>query len=129
MYERLCKTVYQRKPDHIILYVGANNLSSEENAEKIAKSIIDLAKNSIKEHCTVSISSTVPRNDEWNNNPACIYLFKDNTRNNRATCEICSKLTLKTPERRQWRRSGVFAVNFEQIPHIVLVFLLLTLNK
>ena len=51
MYERLCKTVYQRKPDHIILYVGANNLSSEQNAEKISKSIIDLAKNSIKEHC------------------------------------------------------------------------------
>ena len=23
-------------------------------------------------------------------------------------CEICSKLTIKTPERRQWRRSGVF---------------------
>ena len=26
------------------------------------------------------------------------------------------------------RRSGVFIVNFEQIPHLVLVFLLLTLN-
>ena len=23
-------------------------------------------------------------------------------------CEICSKLTIKTPERCQWRRSGVF---------------------
>ena len=31
-------------------------------------------------------------------------------------------------QQRQWRRSGVF-VNFEQISHIVLVFLLLTLNK
>ena len=29
-------------------------------------------------------------------------------------CEICSKLTIKTPERRQWR-SGVFIVNFEYI--------------
>ena len=28
----------------------------------------------------------------------------------------------------QWRRSGVFIVNFEQISHLVLVFLLLTLN-
>ena len=27
-----------------------------------------------------------------------------------------------------WRRSGVFIVNFEQISHFVLVFLLLTLN-
>ena len=30
-------------------------------------------------------------------------------------CEICSKLTIKTPERPYWRRSGVFIVNFEQI--------------
>ena len=25
------------------------------------------------------------------------------------------KLTIKTPERRQWRRSGVFTVNFEHV--------------
>ena len=41
-------------------------------------------------------------------------------------CEICSKLTIKIPERR--RRSGIFMVNFEHISHLVLVFLLLTLN-
>ena len=29
---------------------------------------------------------------------------------------------------RQWRRSDVFIVNFELILHLVLVFLLLTLN-
>ena len=44
-------------------------------------------------------------------------------------CEICSKLTTKTPERRQFRRSGVFLVNFEDISHLVLVSVLLTLNK
>ena len=44
-------------------------------------------------------------------------------------CEIHSKLTMKTPEWRRWRRSGVFIVNFEQISHIVLVFSMLTLNK
>ena len=38
-------------------------------------------------------------------------------------CEICPKLTIKTPERRHWNRFGVFIVNFEQISHIVLVFL------
>ena len=43
-----------------------------------------------------------------------------------AGCKICSKLTIKTPDRRQWRRSGVLIVNFENILH--LVFLLLTLN-
>ena len=30
--------------------------------------------------------------------PANIYLFKDNNRNTTKRCEICSKLTLKTPE-------------------------------
>ena len=42
--------------------------------------------------------------------------------------EICSKLTIKTPERSHWRHSGVFIVNFKNIAHFVLVFLLLTLN-
>ena len=44
-------------------------------------------------------------------------------------CEIYSELTIKTPERRHRRRSGVFVVNFEQISHILLVFLLLILNN
>ena len=30
-------------------------------------------------------------------------------------CEICSKLTIKAPERHQGRRSGVFIVGFEHI--------------
>ena len=33
------------------------------------------------------------------------------------------------PERRKWRRSGIFIVNFERISHLVLMFLLLTLNN
>ena len=61
--------------------------------------------------------------------PAGIYPLKVNNRNTRTRCEICSKLTINTPERRHWRRSGVFIVNFEHISHLVLVFLLLTLNK
>ena len=31
--------------------------------------------------------------------PANIYLFKVNNRNTKRRCEICSKLTIKTPER------------------------------
>ena len=33
--------------------------------------------------------------------PANIYLLKVNNRNTRKRCEICSKLTIKTPEQRQ----------------------------
>ena len=31
---------------------------------------------------------------------------------------MCLKLTIKTSERRHWRRSGVFIVNFEHILHL-----------
>ena len=55
-------------------------------------------------------------------------MFKVNNRNT-TRCESFSKLTIKTPERRHLRRSGVFIVNFEHISHRVLVFLLLTLSR
>ena len=61
--------------------------------------------------------------------PVSIYLFKVNNTNTKTRCKICSNLTIKTPERRQWRRSGIFIVNFEHISQLVLVFLLLTLNR
>ena len=51
-----------------------------------------------------------------------IYLLKGNYRNTRKRCETCSKLTIKTPERRHWRRSGVFIVNFEHISHLGFIF-------
>ena len=70
-------------------------------------------------------------------------MFKVNNRNTRTRCEVCSKLTIKIPERRQrrrsgifivnfehtWRRSGIFIVNFEHTSHFVLVLLLLTLSN
>ena len=64
-------------------------------------------------HCTES------------SHPASIYFHKVTNRNTRKRCEIYSKLTIKAPERRQWRRSVDFIVSFEH----VLVFLLLILNK
>ena len=61
--------------------------------------------------------------------PANIYSLKFNNINTRRRCVICSKLTIKTPKRRCWLRSGVLIVNFEHILHLSPVFLLLTLNK
>ena len=57
------------------------------------------------------------------------YMFKVNNRSTRARCEICSKLTIKRPERRHSRRSGDFIVNFEHISQLALVLLLLTLSR
>ena len=56
---------------------------------------------------------------------ANIYLFKINDRKSRKSCEICSKLTIKTPERRQGRRFGVFLLTLNIFHTVFLVFLLL----
>ena len=40
--------------------------------------------------------------------PADNYMFKVNNRNTKTRFEICSKLTIRTSERRQLRCSGVF---------------------
>ena len=54
--------------------------------------------------------------------------YQVSNRNTRKKREICSKLTLKTPERCHSRYSGIFIVTFEHISHFFLVFLLLTLT-
>ena len=38
--------------------------------------------------------------------PAGNYMFKVKYRNTRTSCPICSKLTIKVPERRQWCWAG-----------------------
>ena len=39
-------------------------------------------------------------------------MFKTTKGNTKKRSEICSNLIIKTPERSQWRRSGLFIVNF-----------------
>ena len=43
--------------------------------------------------------------------------------------EIYSRVNSRDTKQRHWLHSGIFIVNFEQISHIILQFLLLTLNK
>ena len=57
-------------------------------------------------------------------NPANICLCSVNNGNTKKRCEIRSKLKTKKLERRQWRHSGVFNINFEHISHLFLVFIL-----
>ena len=85
----------------------------------------------------IHLSSTLPRLCQSKHTftlifahfPSGIYLFKVSNRTTRAMCEICLKLIIKTPERRQSRRSGVVVVKFEQFSNIVLLFPMLTFNK
>ena len=53
---------------------------------------------------------------------AGIYIFKVINGNSRKICEICSKLTIRTSERRHWQGSDLFIVNFEQMSYSALVF-------
>ena len=55
--------------------------------------------------------------------PAGIFLFKINKGNTITMSEICSELTRKTPEWRQWCRSSGFFGNFEQILHCLRVYI------
>ena len=63
-YAKPC--IREENPDHIILHIGNNDLSSENNAERVGKSIVDLAKSLLFENRKVSISEIIPRNDRWN---------------------------------------------------------------
>ena len=42
---------------------------------------------------------------------ASVYLFKVYKENARTMCLVSLKLTIRIPERRQWRYSGIFIVN------------------
>ena len=52
------------------------------------------------------------------------FMFKVNNRSTTIRCEICSKLTIKTPV-----SSSVFIVKSKHISLLVLVVLLLTLSR
>ena len=58
-----------------------------------------------------------------------VDLFKVSNGSTKTMCEIYSKLRIKIPEWRQWRRSGVFIIDFDEILRIVLVFSLFSLKR
>ena len=50
----------------------------------------------------------------WNGAPGR-PLFKVNNRTAAKRCEICSKLTIKTPKQRHWHHSAAFIITFEHM--------------
>ena len=56
---------------------------------------------------------TCPYKGKVEVNTANIYLFKVKNRNTRKRCEVCSKLTVKIPKRRHWRRSGILLLTLD----------------
>ena len=50
-------------------------------------------------------------------------------RNTRERCEIYLKLTIKTPEKSQWRGFDIFIINSENVSDLFSVIILANLNK
>ena len=59
-----CMEDYINPPDHFILHVGTNDLSSEKSSMEIAKSIINLACRITNEMHDVSVSTIILRTDD-----------------------------------------------------------------
>ena len=47
--------------------------------------------------------------------PASNYMFKVNNRNSRTRCEICLKLTIKTPEWCHWHANWVWLISIKAL--------------
>ena len=52
------------KPDHIIFYVGTNDIPSDKDSGDIAKSFVDPAMSPKSPICDVSISNIITRKDK-----------------------------------------------------------------
>ena len=58
--------IREKDPGHLIFHVGTNDVPSNKKAKCIAESIVFLAKEVKASKLDVSISSIIPRNDNWN---------------------------------------------------------------
>ena len=59
--------IRESNPDHLIFHVETNDAPSEKKAKSIAESIVPLVKEVKARKLDVSISSIIPRNDNWDN--------------------------------------------------------------
>ena len=63
--EDYIKPALRENPDHIILHIGTNELSTDKPPDVIANEIIDFSTRMKNQHCEVSISNITTRNDKW----------------------------------------------------------------
>ena len=75
-------SIRENNPDNIILHVGTNDVLSEKIPQVITQSIVDLAKTVANDNFQVTVSSIVPRNDQWSKkvyevNKVLLNLCKD----------------------------------------------------
>ena len=67
-------------PNHVILHVGTNDVTTKQDPQQIAESVINLAVK-IKKNCDVSISSITTRNNKYLREEAGVNRYlKDRSR-------------------------------------------------
>ena len=103
---------------------GFSTLSWEEKPKEWKERVVSIKKVLIGTSQTEIILST----RYFIVSPADIYLFEFNDKNTRKRCEICSDLSIKTPERCPLSCSDFFIVNSEHISYLLLAFLLLNFS-
>ena len=74
-------SIRENNPGHIF-HIGTNSVPPEKTPQVIAQSIVDLAKSVANDYLQVTVSSTVPRNDQWSKkvyevNKVLLNLCKD----------------------------------------------------
>ena len=79
------------------LITGKYGPEKPPNADKFQAVGVSRYRASLKINEFNAFSSLI---DIFSNKAACNYMLKVNNRNTKTSCEICSKLTIKTPERR-----------------------------
>ena len=75
-------SIRENNPDHIIFHVGTNDVLFEKTPQVIAQSIVNLGKSVTNDNLQVTVSSIVPRNDQWSKkvyevNKVLLNLCKD----------------------------------------------------
>ena len=64
-YVKSC--IRESDPGHTIFHVGTNDLLLDKDPNRIAQSIIKLAKSVMADNRHGTVSSIIPRNDQWKN--------------------------------------------------------------
>ncbi len=81
----------ERKPDHVVLHIGCNDIRSKDTPSAIASRIVELANGVQNENTTVTISALVLRNDSNELN--------EKTAVNAELKKICSERNINNLER------------------------------
>ena len=78
MHDHAQRTARDNHPDHILIYVGTNDLPTRRQPDVIAKDIIQLALKLKTNSCDVPISNIVARNNHYRKNASAVnHKLKD----------------------------------------------------